>query len=89
MTLFEVSREIARRLESIFTRDDAGLRPVFGTSISSSDPHWRDHIPFTILPRRQRGRRGRQPPDRLTGAVAGLIQYFGTVTPETALAGRI
>ena len=47
MTLWEVAGEISQRLTRIFTRDEAGRRPVFGgTEKFQSDPHWRDLIPF-------------------------------------------
>ena len=46
MNLFEVARELARRLTRIFTRD-GGARPVYGgTAKFQSDPHWRDPILF-------------------------------------------
>ena len=47
MTLFEVAREIARRLSRIFLRDAKGKRPVYGGSKKfQEDPHWRDYILF-------------------------------------------
>jgi len=47
MNLFQVAREIATRLTSIFLRDANGRRPVFGgTEKFQTDPHWRDHILF-------------------------------------------
>ena len=47
MTLFEVAKEIARRLSSIFLRDANGKRPVYGgTKKFQEDPHWRDYILF-------------------------------------------
>jgi hypothetical protein len=47
MTLFEVAKELARRLESIFLRDASGKRPVYGgTQKFQEDPHWRDYITF-------------------------------------------
>jgi hypothetical protein len=47
MTLFEVSKEIARRLSAIFLRDEHGRRPVYGgTTKFQEDPHWRDYILF-------------------------------------------
>ncbi len=47
MTLWDVAKELSRRLESIFLRDPSGRRPVFGGSEKlQQDPHWRDHIPF-------------------------------------------
>ena len=47
MTLFEVAKEIARRLSSIFLRDANGKRPVYGgTKKFQDDPHWKDYILF-------------------------------------------
>ena len=47
MTLFEVAKELARRLGSIFLRDANGNRPVYGgTKKFQEDPHWKDYILF-------------------------------------------
>ena len=47
MTLWQVSEEISRRLTTIFTRDSAGRRAVFGQAdYFQNDPHWRELIPF-------------------------------------------
>ncbi len=47
MTLFEVAKEIGRRLSTIFLRDASGNRPVYGGSKKfQEDPHWRDYILF-------------------------------------------
>jgi len=47
VTLFEVAKEISRRLESIFLRDATGKRPVYGGAKKfQEDPHWRDYILF-------------------------------------------
>ena len=47
LTLFEVAKEIGRRLSSIFLRDANGQRPVYGgTKKFQDDPHWRDYILF-------------------------------------------
>jgi hypothetical protein len=47
MTLFEVAREIVRRLTGTFLRDANGMRPVYGgTAKFQNDPHWRDLILF-------------------------------------------
>ena len=67
MTLFEVAQEIARRLSGTFLRDADGRRPVYGgtrevpgrSALARPDPVLR------VLPRRQRRRAGRQPPDRV------------------------
>ncbi len=46
MTLFEVAREISRRLAATFLRDADGRRPVYGgTAKFQDDPHWRDLDP--------------------------------------------
>jgi len=42
-TLFEVAKEIARRLSSIFLHDADGRRPVYGGSKKfQEDVNWRD-----------------------------------------------
>ncbi len=47
MTLYEVAKEIARRVSSIFLRDVSGKRPVYGgTKKFQEDPYWRDYILF-------------------------------------------
>jgi hypothetical protein len=47
MTLAEVADELARRLVSIFLRDENNRRPVFGgIERFQSDPNWCDHILF-------------------------------------------
>jgi hypothetical protein len=45
---FDTLRRLAAdRLISIFTRNDKGERPVFGSCpVFQNDPHWRDHILF-------------------------------------------
>ena len=70
MNLFEVSKEIADRLISTFTRDEQGRRPVYGgIEKFQTDPALaRLHPLPRVLPRRQRRRVGRQSPDRLDGA---------------------
>jgi hypothetical protein len=47
MTLFEVAQELARGFQSIFLKDAAGRRPVFGGAKKfQTDSHWRDHLLF-------------------------------------------
>jgi hypothetical protein len=47
MTLFEVAKEIKRRLAGTFLRDASGRRPVYGgTKKFQEDPYWRDLILF-------------------------------------------
>jgi hypothetical protein len=46
--LLEIAGEIANRMISIFTRNEAGQRPLYGPSrsIFQESPHWRDNILF-------------------------------------------
>jgi hypothetical protein len=47
MTLWEVAADISRRLSSLFLRDEAGQRPVYGANAKmQDDPHWRDLLLF-------------------------------------------
>jgi hypothetical protein len=47
LDLWEVSAALSRRLSSIFVRDDAGRRAVFGGARKfQEDPHWRDLLLF-------------------------------------------
>jgi hypothetical protein len=47
MNLLQVSRELARRLTSIFLKDAQGRRPVHGqTGLYAKDPAWQDLILF-------------------------------------------
>ena len=47
MHLGEIAQELATRLTRLFTRDERGLRPVFGDSEKTQrDPHFRDHVLF-------------------------------------------
>ena len=47
MTLQEVSRELARRLGSIFLPNEKGARPCHGDMVRyADDPHWRDLVLF-------------------------------------------
>jgi hypothetical protein len=81
MNLFEVAREIANRLISIFIRDANGRRPVFGsTEKFQTDPHWRDHIPFHEYYHGDNGAGiGASHQTGWSGLVATLIELFGSV----------
>jgi hypothetical protein len=47
MTLYDVAKELARRLSSVFLRDASGNRPVYGGARKfQEDPHWKDYILF-------------------------------------------
>lgn len=87
MNLFEVSREIGRRLEKIFLRDEHGRRPVYGGSEKfQNDPYWRDHLLFYEYFHGDNGAGlGASHQTGWTGLVARLIQIFGTLDAETYL----
>src|SRR5262249_8470312 len=47
LSLGEMARELADRLISLFTRDEAGKRPLFGGGKKfQEDPHWKDYLLF-------------------------------------------
>jgi hypothetical protein len=89
MTLFEVAREISRRLASAFLRDEnapagsgqRGRRPVYGgTAKFQDDPHWRDLILFYEYFHGDNGAGlGASHQTGWTGLIARLIDGFGRV----------
>ncbi len=88
MNLFEVSKEISNRLVGIFTRNENGKRPVYGgTEKFQNDPHWRDYILFYEYFHGDNGAGlGASHQTGWTGAVAKLIQLYGTIDPKQLLA---
>jgi hypothetical protein len=87
MNLFEVAREIARRLTAIFLRDTAGRRPVYGgTEKFQSDPNWKDYILFHEYFHGDNGAGlGASHQTGWTGVVAKLIEIFEEMDAESAL----
>jgi hypothetical protein len=87
MNLFEVAREIGRRLASIFVRDEHGARPVYGGATKfQSDPHWRDLILFYEYFHGDNGAGlGASHQTGWSGLVATLIRLFGFLDPDTYL----
>jgi hypothetical protein len=87
MTLFEVSKEISRRLSSMFLRDASGRRPVYGGLAKfQDDPHWRDHILFYEYFHGDIGAGlGASHQTGWTGTIAVLLDLFGRVTAADAL----
>ena len=79
LTLAEVAHEVGRRLTSIFVRDEAGRRPVYGGSTKfQEDPHWRDLILFYEYFHGDNGAGiGASHQTGWTGLIAPLIQMFG------------
>ena len=87
MNLFEVSKEIADRLASTFTRDEHGRRPVYGgTEKFQTDPHWRDLILFYEYFHGDNGAGlGASHQTGWTGLVAKLIELYGLLDPRHVL----
>ena len=76
-----MAEELARRLTSIFLRDEDGKRPVYGgIKRFQDDPHWRDHILFYEYFHGDNGAGlGASHQTGWTGLVASAIQLFGTM----------
>jgi hypothetical protein len=87
MTLFEVAKDISRRLSSIFLRDASGRRPVHGGCAKfQDDPHWRDLILFYEYFHGDIGAGlGASHQTGWTGLIARLLDFFGRVTAQDAL----
>ncbi len=87
MNLFEVAKEIARRLSTIFLRDGSGRRPVYGGSTKfQSDPHWRDLVLFYEYFHGDNGAGlGASHQTGWTGLIAPLLDLFGRLSAEDAL----
>ena len=81
MNLFEVARELSRRLSSTFLRDANGQRPVYGgTDNFQNDPHWRDLILFYEYFHGDNGAGlGASHQTGWTGTAARLLDLFGRV----------
>jgi hypothetical protein len=87
MTLYQVAEEIARRLASIFERDENGRRPVYGGNTKfQEDPYWRDYILFYEYFHGDNGAGlGASHQTGWTGIVARGMHLFATSTAEQFL----
>jgi len=87
MTLFEVAKELSRRLAGIFVRDENGSRPVYGgTKKFQEDPYWKDYILFYEYFHGDNGAGlGASHQTGWTGVIARALDLFARVTPEAAL----
>jgi len=87
MNLFDVSREISRRLVNIFLRDKSGKRPVYGEMrMFQTDPHWRDNVLFFEYFHGDSGvGLGASHQTGWTGIVAKLIQLYSNVDSKRLL----
>ena len=79
LNLWEVSREISRRMSHIFLKNADGKRPVFGDNEKfQSDPHFRDHVLFYEYFHGDNGSGiGASHQTGWTGLVAKLLQQSG------------
>ena len=87
MTLFEVAREIGRRLSTIFLRGENGRRPVYGASKKfQEDPHWKDYILFYEYFHGDNGAGlGASHQTGWTGLIARTLDMFARLTPKDTL----
>jgi hypothetical protein len=87
MTLFEVAKEIKRRLAEVFLRDTSGRRPVYGGSKQfQEDPHWRNLILFYEYFHGDNGAGlGASHQTGWTGLVAFVMDFFGRLDAKTWL----
>jgi hypothetical protein len=87
MTLFEVARDLTRRLSASFLRDASGRRPVYGGCAKfQDDPHWRDLILFYEYFHGDNGAGlGASHQTGWTGLIARLLDLFARTTSEDAL----
>jgi hypothetical protein len=86
-TLFEVAKEIGRRLNNIFLRDAAGKRPVYGGAKKfQEDPHWKDYVLFYEYFHGENGAGlGASHQTGWTGVVARNLDLFARVQPADVL----
>ena len=88
MNLYQVAEEIARRMVSIFLRNENGRRPVYGgTRKFQEDPHWRDLILFYEYFHGDNGAGlGASHQTGWTGIIARIMHMFATTTAEQVIA---
>jgi Glycosyl hydrolase family 63 C-terminal domain len=81
MTLAQVSAELSNRLGSIFLKNEAGRRPVYGSIEKfQTDPHWRDLLLFFEYFHGDHGTGvGASHQTGWTGLVAKLLQQSGAL----------
>ena len=85
--LFEVAKEITRRLAGTFLRGQDGRRPVYGGAATfQEDPHWRDLILFYEYFHGDTGAGlGASHQTGWTGLIAPLMDFFGRVDAMSLL----
>ncbi len=85
--LFEVAKEITRRLAGTFLRGQDGRCPVYGgTATFQEDPHWRDLILFYEYFHGDNGAGlGASHQTGWTGLIAPLMDFFGRMDAASLL----
>jgi hypothetical protein len=88
MNLYQVAEELGRRLSSMFLKDEAGRRPVFGGAKTfQEDSHWRDCLLFYEYFHGDNGAGlGASHQTGWTGGIARVLHLFATLSPEKVLA---
>ena len=87
LTLFEVAKEIGRRLACTFLRDESGVRPLYGgTKKFQEDPHWKNYILFYEYFHGDNGAGlGASHQTGWTGTIARVIDIFARLQPGDAV----
>src|SRR5262249_5370510 len=87
MTLYDVAEEVARRLCSIFLKDERGYRPVNGGEKKlQEDRLWRDCVQFYEYFHGDNGAGiGASHQTGWTGLVARMMHLFATTTAKQVL----
>ena len=85
--LYEVSEDLASRLVSIFIRNEAGVRPVFGSQKTfQNDPHWKNHLLFYEYFHGDNGAGiGASHQTGWSGLASNLIYFFATNSQDSLL----
>lgn len=88
MNLFDVAKEIGRRLTSIFLKDEKGHRPVFGTDAKfQEDPFWNDFPLFYEYFHGDTGQGiGASHQTGWTGVITVVMHLFETVEADRLIA---
>ncbi len=83
MTLFDVAKELSRRIASIFLRNENGKRPIYGgTRTFQEDPYWKDYILFYEYFHGDNGAGlGASHQTGWTGLIARMLDLFARLTP--------
>ena len=87
MNLYEVAKEIGRRLTSLFLKDEQGKRPIHGTSDKfQNDPYWKDYPLFYEYFHGDSGTGiGASHQTGWSGTVARIMRLFSAADAQTML----